>query len=264
MPRIVLPRIVLVAAWYFSVVAAIGLWHTVAPSVRMGMKPVVASEHDGEAPTSSSPSGSSDVARMPTEFTQAGVCARCHVFSVLEWGFSGHVEADTDCQACHGPSRGHVLDERNEVKPDRTLDNKARVTGLCRSCHEEGCPTSKELKTCHSCHHAHALIHPAEPPPEDHRLAAWRDRWAQFQKKMATGDRHVHNAEWQAAQTAYLAALKVFPEETRARARLAMCARRLNPNLPGFDVVGDLFDAQTGLPREVTVVELEIPMLLVP
>src|SRR5688572_27008456 len=50
------------------------------------------------------------------EFKAAGVCARCHVVSVLEWGISGHVAAGTTCQNCHGPSKDHVANERNEVK----------------------------------------------------------------------------------------------------------------------------------------------------
>ena len=56
---------------------------------------------------------------VPPEFKKAGVCARCHVVSVLEWGISGHVVEDIHCQKCHGSSRGHVANERNEVKPDR-------------------------------------------------------------------------------------------------------------------------------------------------
>jgi hypothetical protein len=35
---------------------------------------------------------------------QAGVCGRCHVSSVLEWGASGHLKAGADCVACHGVS----------------------------------------------------------------------------------------------------------------------------------------------------------------
>ena len=52
-------------------------------------------------------------------FKKAGVCGRCHVISVVEWGLSGHSKADTDCVACHGASQGHVVDERNNIKPER-------------------------------------------------------------------------------------------------------------------------------------------------
>lgn len=35
-------------------------------------------------------------------FQEAGVCARCHVISVVEWGMSGHRNAATRCTSCHG------------------------------------------------------------------------------------------------------------------------------------------------------------------
>src|SRR5437016_4948303 len=57
--------------------------------------------------------------RAQADFKAAGVCARCHVVSVLEWSISRHVAAKTTCQKCHGPSKEHVANERNEVKPDR-------------------------------------------------------------------------------------------------------------------------------------------------
>src|SRR6059036_840332 len=55
-----------------------------------------------------------DPEQLRAEFKAAGVCARCHVISVLEWGISGHFTADTgtDCKSCHGPSAGHVANER--------------------------------------------------------------------------------------------------------------------------------------------------------
>ena len=72
---------------------------------------------------------------------EAGVCARCHVISVAEWGFSRHRQAATDCVACHGASEGHVIDERNNVKPDQ-IPRRAAVAEFCRTCHEDGCPKS--------------------------------------------------------------------------------------------------------------------------
>ena len=56
---------------------------------------------------------------VPEELTKAGVCARCHVLSVFEWGVSRHVEEGTTCKRCHGQSKAHVANERNEVPPDR-------------------------------------------------------------------------------------------------------------------------------------------------
>src|SRR3954469_20063940 len=71
------------------------------------------------SPVASPPGGASPVASAPGEFKAAGVCARCHGVSVLEWGISKHVAEKTTCQKCHGPSKEHVANERNEVKPDR-------------------------------------------------------------------------------------------------------------------------------------------------
>ena len=55
----------------------------------------------------------------PARLREAGVCSRCHVAQVLEWSTSRHTAAGVACQNCHGSSKGHVANERNEVKPDR-------------------------------------------------------------------------------------------------------------------------------------------------
>ena len=65
------------------------------------------------------------------QIKQAGVCARCHVVSALEWSISRHAKVGTNCQACHGPSQGHVTNERDEVKPDR-IPHGAAIAGLCQ------------------------------------------------------------------------------------------------------------------------------------
>jgi len=100
-----------------------------------------------------------------TELQQAGVCARCHVVSVLEWGISGHRKTATDCVACHGKSSGHVLNERNEVKPDR-IPRGAAVAALCSTCHQSGCPKTRATTSCQDCHHFHALVNPKQPPEQ--------------------------------------------------------------------------------------------------
>src|SRR5262249_8488941 len=97
------------------------------------------------------------------EFKAAGVCARCHVVSVLEWGISKHAAGRTACQKCHGPSKGHVANERNEVKPDR-LPRGPRIAKTCMGCHDAGCPKTREAVSCQKCHHVHALIDPAKRP----------------------------------------------------------------------------------------------------
>ena len=199
------------------------------------------------------------------EFKQAGVCARCHVVSVLEWGLSGHVEAEQGCQECHGPSLKHVADERNRVKPDHLPRGRVPVTRLCSNCHETGCPESLEVQDCQKCHHVHALINPAKPPATKHdRLEKLLARWEQFGRQLAEGDQHVTQQDWKAAQTAYGAALELIPGNHRAAEKLQMCNRRLNPHLPGFKTVGETVDQETGLPHKVRVAGEDIPMLLVP
>ena len=199
------------------------------------------------------------------EFKQAGVCARCHVVSVLEWGISGHVAAETDCQSCHGPSRGHVANERNEVKPDRLPRGAAIAAQVCSECHKTGCPESLQVQNCQKCHHVHALINPTEPPKgKDTRLDKLMARWQRFEQRVVAGEQHVKQRDWQAARAEFQAALEMIPGNHRAQQRLEMCVRRLNPHLAGFECVGDRLDAETGLPNEVRVVELGTRMILVP
>jgi len=198
------------------------------------------------------------------EFKAAGVCARCHVVSVLEWGVSEHRTAGTTCQTCHGPSQGHVANERNEVKPDR-LPRGAQITKTCLRCHEAGCPTTLQTANCQTCHHVHALVNPArQPPTEDDRLRELRARWEKFRRHMDEGERQIQRGDWKSAQASFQAALEVIPGDRRATQRLRVCKRRLNLSLPGFRIVGNEIDPQTGLPKQVVVVGLEIPMVLVP
>ncbi|MCH7687288.1 MAG: SUMF1/EgtB/PvdO family nonheme iron enzyme, partial [Planctomycetes bacterium] len=202
---------------------------------------------------------------VPSEFKKAGVCARCHVVSVLEWGISGHVAEETDCQKCHGPSRGHVANERNEVKPDRRPRGAAIAKQLCSTCHKTGCPETLQVQSCQKCHHVHALINPSKPPTtKNDRLEKLLARWERFGKQMATGEQLAGQQDWHAARAAFREALKLIPGNHRARTRLDMCRRRLNPNLPGFKPINKKFDAETGLPREVSIVDLNLSMLLVP
>src|SRR5262249_27201224 len=102
------------------------------------------------------------------------------------------------------------------------------------------------------------------PAKDDERLAALVARWDRFRKLMESGERQVQLGQWKTAQTQFESALKEIPGNHRAASRLAMCRRRLNPVLPGFKVVGDKFDLQTGLPKEVTMAGQEIAMVLVP
>jgi len=93
------------------------------------------------------------------QFKKAGVCGRCHVISVVEWGMSRHVKAGTDCVACHGASQGHVADERNNVKPER-VPRGAAIRAFCLDCH----PKQSKSAACQNCHHVHALIVASKVP----------------------------------------------------------------------------------------------------
>ena len=208
---------------------------------------------------------SNEGAESRSEFESAGVCARCHVVSVLEWGISGHAEVETNCQECHGASRGHVANERNEVKPDRLPRGDAVARQLCLTCHDAGCPDTMEVQSCQKCHHMHALINPDKPPTDrDENTEQLLQRWAGFKDEMDRGTRCVEHQRWKSAQAAFEAALALIPGDHFARTQLMMCRRRLDPALPGFQITDKLFDSDTGLPQSVTVDTVGIPMRLVP
>ena len=234
---------------------------TILSALFVAFRPDGPAWYDTEPAAAAEPDGK----LQAPEFKRSGVCARCHVVSVLEWGFSGHRESETDCKGCHGPSLAHVADERNEAKPDHFHQGPAIAKQTCLRCHESGCEVTDEQQSCEKCHHVHALVNPSKPPQlKDDRLAELLARWQRFEKKMAEGDRLVERRQWKAAQQAFRAALELIPGDHRARMRLEMCSRRLRPELPGFAITGDTFHAATGLPHEVAVAGLETSMLLVP
>jgi formylglycine-generating enzyme required for sulfatase activity len=199
-----------------------------------------------------------------TQIKPAGVCGRCHVVSVLEWSISRHSKVGTNCQACHGTSQGHVTNERNEVKPDR-IPHGAAIAGLCQRCHTSGCPKTAQTAACETCHHVHALVSPKQAQAgEDPELAKLYTRWDQFQGKMQAGEHLLELSNWAAAREDFQAALGLIPGNAQATAKLELCERRLHPALPGFEIEGDQYDSATGLPKEVKVAGLGIPMVLVP
>ena len=241
-------------------------------AARQSAAPVVAAAQDSTPPPTDGLDAAPEISaavvaapqNTPPEFQRAGVCARCHVVSVLEWGISAHLETEADCKSCHGPSLGHVENERNEVKPDH-LPREAAIAKSCMSCHEEGCPESLKVVSCSDCHHMHALINPSKPPEaKDDRLVKLLTRLDQFRLKMEEGQKLADQKDWQAARDAYAKALRLIPHDARARRQLEMCDWRLKPDMPGFETAGEALDALTGLPRAVRVAELGIEMLLVP
>lgn len=195
-------------------------------------------------------------------FQQAGVCARCHVISVVEWGTSGHRQAGTVCTSCHGASLGHIRDERNNVKPDRVPAGNA-IASLCMGCHQGGCPNSAHKTDCQECHHFHALVDPRKPataavPDEQER------RWQQFSRFLEEGEKLTKAEQWDKAQAAFQAALQQKPGDAQASAGLKLCGRRLKPDLLGFEIAEKQFDPGTGLALRVRVIGLGIAMVLVP
>lgn len=197
------------------------------------------------------------------QFRKAGVCARCHVISVVEWGISGHSRAGTDCVACHGASEGHVIDERNNVKPDRLPRGEA-IAAQCLGCHTSGCPKVKRRDGCQSCHHHHALLDPNKPPEvRDERLEKLAADRARYEEKMREGEGHMQRRAWSQAREAFRAALDAWPYDARAAERLKAIERRLAGPPPGFVAEGGAVDEATGLPPAVRVEKLGIRMVLV-
>ena len=203
-------------------------------------------------------------AATDVQLKQAGVCARCHVISVVEWGISRHQQAGTGCVECHGASRGHVIDERNNVKPDR-LPHLAAIAGLCATCHTAGCPKSKRSDACQSCHHVHALLDPNKPPSsQDERLEQLTRASQAAARHAAEGQRLAKLESWPQARTEFQAALREEPGNRVAAQLLKVCERRLAPTLAGFEIAGKEWDAGTGLARQVRIAGLGTAMALIP
>jgi formylglycine-generating enzyme required for sulfatase activity len=205
------------------------------------------------------------------DLVSAGNCARCHVSSSLEWGLSKHSILTRsksgrrpNCVGCHGESRDHVIDEQNTAKPDRMAHGNA-IAKLCLECHPSGCARSMDLNNCETCHHIHALVNPTlDAATIEKRASDLAALMQAYQGHLAEGERLGQQAQWEPARAAFAAALKDFPASDRARAALAMIARRLKPGIGGFKIVGDQFDAPSGLPREIVMDGSGIDLVLVP
>lgn len=196
------------------------------------------------------------------QFRAAGVCSRCHVAQVLEWTTSKHVQAKTACRDCHGPSAGHVANERNQVKPDRLPRGSAEIAALCSTCHTAGCPKTSQKTACESCHHPHALLNPGQKKLS---LMTFKDeeRSKAFEAHLRAGDARVKQSDWKGALAEFESAVKLIPNSRQAKARRTMAWRRLNPEIPGFERMGEQFDPVTGLPLAVRVKGFEIEMILI-
>lgn len=198
------------------------------------------------------------------EFQVAGVCGRCHVTSVLEWSLSKHKNTYANCTGCHGPSQGHVTDERNNIKPERIPRGQA-IASLCSTCHPAGCPKSGEKVNCQNCHQAHALVNPSrDRAVQDEQLKQASAKWESYERDIAEGERLANEGRWPAARDAFRRALEQMPGDRRAAARMRVCERRINPGLAGCEMVGSEHDSASGLPWQVRVKGTDIEMVLVP
>ncbi len=198
-------------------------------------------------------------------FQAAGVCARCHVVSVLEWGASRHFRAGTGCVECHGASVRHVADERNNVKPDRIPRDAAATAKLCLMCHAAGCPKTQRKDACGTCHHVHALVNAERPA--DVRDAEWEARaesWKRAKALAREGESFMAGKQWAEALAKLNESLAIHPRQPEVMQRIQVCRRRMHPEMPGFVIAGAQFDAKTGLPLKVMAKELEIEFALVP
>lgn len=190
----------------------------------------------------------------------AGVCARCHVNAVLEWEMSRHASAGNSCSVCHGASRAHVADERNNVRPDR-LPRGAQIAALCLSCHDAGCPKAQTSEACQSCHHVHALLDPSRPASA--RPERENSTFTVFQSAMKAGERALALQDWRAAAVAFRRAAEVRPD-ARVIQRFTLALRKLSPDLPGMRPLTSQTHPELGLPLEVEVSGHGVRMMLAP
>jgi len=160
---------------------------------------------------------------------------------------SAHRKAGTDCVACHGSGRGHVADERDNVKPDH-IPHRAAIAAWCATCHTAGCLQTKKTADCQTCHHVHALFDPNKPPTasKDERLGQLTLQWQASARHVAEGERLVKAEQWEKAQREFQAALREQPDYQVAAESLKVCERRLQPGMPGFEIVSKDWDACTG------------------
>lgn len=201
------------------------------------------------------------VAQEPnTALRVAGVCARCHVNAVLEWEMSGHARTGNSCSSCHGASKAHVADERNNVRPDR-IPRGAAVASLCLNCHAAGCPKTPSKDACQTCHHVHALVDVRKPVMIEE--AKIDSAAAAFQRAMETGEGAAGRQEWRSAVVAFRQAAQLRADP-RAIQRLIFALRMLSPDLPGFRPITSETHPELGLPLEVEVIGTKMRMILVP
>lgn len=111
--------------------------------------------------------------KYPLQPNPLAGCSLCHVDVEDEYVGTTHFKESVGCKTCHGPSKGHLADENNEVKPDEVFARK-NVDRLCGECHDcdrpdpTKTPKGKDEKplVCIDCHghHDQKLVGKAETP----------------------------------------------------------------------------------------------------
>jgi hypothetical protein len=102
-------------------------------------------------------------------------CDLCHIDVADEMVGTRHLAKGIGCVRCHGPSRGHVQDENNQVRPDRVFARND-VDKFCGKCHrckrpEAAKPRDRSKaadKTCTECHGSHRVVRAGGAPPASH------------------------------------------------------------------------------------------------
>lgn len=122
-----------------------------------------AEESKGAAEKPEDPGGSSKSSDKAQKNPLAG-CTLCHVDVEDEYVESIHFDEKVACTDCHGPSKEHLADENNEVKPDELFARKD-TDRLCSECHDcsreipagwSDLPLDKR-QVCTECHVAHGF-----------------------------------------------------------------------------------------------------------
>jgi len=130
--------------------------------------------------------------KYPPQPNPLAGCSLCHVDVEDEYVGTAHFKERVGCKTCHGPSKGHLADENNEVKPDEMFARKD-VDRLCAECHEcdrpeaTKTPKGKDQKplVCIDCHghHDQKLAGKTEtpktpkkkPPTKRKQRSSWRN-----------------------------------------------------------------------------------------
>ena len=143
-----------------------------SPQPDIAQPPEKSSEATAATAKAGDTQGAGKFPEYPLQDNPLAGCPLCHVDVEDELVGTLHFEEKVGCITCHGPSKGHLADENNEVKPDEMFA-RADVDRLCERCHEcfRPKPEKPELtaegqrKVCIDCHGAHDCALAADAGP---------------------------------------------------------------------------------------------------